>query len=953
MRFIIFCFFLFLSTNALASLATSMDSLGIKMEKEGDQLYNQGKFSLAIEKYKSSIQIFEKEENWELYIKDQISIMECYFYLANPEEIFKLIDPVQTMCKLHLGDQHLLMGELFYLLAKVDHRFRNGEQIPEFASNAIEILEKNSGDNRKTIAGCYNISAMYWVDKKDYEQGLNYYNQALNLKIEALGKDDRSVGITLNNIGNVYYFLEDNLKAIDYYQKALRIKIQQLGDNHPRVADTYFNIGSIYARDSNYEKAIDFFEKALRINKQHEEDQNRKLAHTLTSLSEAYFHENQFERALKFGNQAIEYYNKSEENPIYSATAYQNLGTIYQSAKKYEQAFPYYQKALEMLSPHPLQESSLDNPLIEKYYVSQRLYQVLNEKMSTLIAWNKETPEDFKLTAALNTAEALIQTIVFIQQDIESENSKFLFSKKSRLIFENALDLCFTLFKKTGKPIYNEKALGIYEKSKAFLLRNILQDERAKNLAEIPDSITQRVLTQKKELNEIVFQTKETSDIGKKNELENLLFEKNRMYQSNIIELEQNFPKYFQIKNDLVDFKLLDIQQNIKEDEAVFAWFTGENQLFFFEITNTHIEFKRLIKNKDLEKNIAAFSSMLKDNILASKKGNSKQLYSDFIDQSSSIYREIFPLEISIPKSLVLIPDGVLNLIPLEILLTGNSKSLTEIDYSTLPYLLQQASIRYAYAPSLLMNVPIKESTINEILAFAPSYANSDNLNLASRSGFSPLEFAQKEIKNLSQINITKTMIGSTATEDNFKDLAHQYRFLHLAMHAFTNDETPAFSGLIFPSNDEKQIPEILYAYEISNMELASDLVVLSACNTGSGKQVAGEGQISLARSFRQAGCPNIIQSLWQADDETTSILMEKFYKNLKEGRGKSEALRLAKLSYLDQSRKNFPHYWATFVLTGDNDSIDFGQSNILWYLIIFCAVILIGLYAWKRKGAK
>ena len=949
MRLIIFCFFLFHTINPLASQSAPLDSLGLKLEQEGDQLYNQGKFSLAIEKYKSSTQIFEKEKNWERYITDQISIMECYFYLANSNEIFTLMKPVQEQCALHLGEQHLLMGELFYLFAKIDHRFRNAEQIPHLTSKALDILKKDKGDNRKSIAGCYNVFAMYWMRKKDYEQALNYYDQALNIKTEAFGKNDRSVGITLNNIGNVYYLLDDNSKATAYYQKALKIKIQQLGDQHPRVADTYFNIGSVYVRDENYDKAIDFFEKALAINQANEEDQNRKLAHTLTSLSEAYFHKNEFELAVKYGNQAIDYYNKSKENPIYAATAYQNLGTIYQSAKKYEQALPYYQKALEMLSPLPMEETPFDNPTIEKYFVSQRLFQVLREKMSTLNAWNKETPEVFKLKAALNTAEALIQTIIFTQQDIESENSKFLFSEDSRSVFEKALSFCLALFEKTGDSIYNEKALEIYEQSKAFLLRDILQNERAKSLAEIPDSIRQQVGSLKKELNEIVFQIKEAFDASQKSELENMLFEKNRVYQSNVNELEENFPKYFQIKNELAEFKLSDIQQNIKDEEAVFAWFTGETQLFFFKITNDRIDFKRLEKPEDFKISISTFSKMLNDNLLASKKGNSKQLYLDFIRQSKSIFQEIFPAEISIPKSVVLIPDGILNLIPFEILLTDDSQKTTEIDYSILPYLLKKASVRYAYAPSFLLNdVTKNESTKDEILAFAPTYTSNDNSPLSMRSGFSPLEFAQKEIKNLGKIFSTKTMTGVSATEDNFKNLAQQYRLLHLAMHAFTDDENPSFSGLIFPGNSAEQQEEILYAYEIANMKLSSDLVVLSACNTGSGKQVAGEGPISLARSFRQAGCPNIVQSLWQADDQTTSILMNSFYKNLKAGKGKAEALRLAKLSYLDQSRKNFPHYWAAFVLTGDNEGITLENQNLLWWALGLALLAFLGFISIK-----
>ncbi|MFK8058060.1 MAG: CHAT domain-containing protein [Saprospiraceae bacterium] len=954
LRVLVIACFLFVSVNALASSSPVADSLAFELQAEGEALYQNGKFSKAIDKYLESASIFKQEGNWEQYLRDRIGIVESYFSLGKYIEIAEVIDAVETECATHLDNNNLLNGELYYLLAKIDHRFKNAEKVPGLTSRAIPILKSAPGDNREKIAGCYTVLAMNAAGKNDYDRALEFYDQALKLKIQAFGKGSTTVGSTLNNIGTIYYDTGNKVKATEYYKRSLEIKIKQLGDQHPRVGQTYFNIGSIYLSDGDYDEGISYFEKALIIHQNDEADQNRKLAHVLTSLSLGYRLKKEFDLALKYGNRAIDRYSKAYENPIYSASASQAVGNIYQEMESYEQALPFYQQALNTLSPKPVGSSFLDNPNVDRFYASERLYQVLREKMKTLALWNKEEPELLKLEAGLNTAEALIQTVIFIQQEIQSEGSQIDFLDETRFIFEEALGYCHALSKQTGEPLYNERAIGIYEQSKSVLLRTTLQQERAKIDADVPDNLSHQLSNLKEEINEIAYRLKGASDSTEVHELTASLFDKRQQHQSKVIGIEQRFPKYFQMKNEFNEFDLSAIQNQLKQNrEAVFAWFMGEKQIFFFNLTTDRIDFNRLVKESELDTAISSFHAMLNDNLLASEQGNSSQLYAEFRSQSSSIFQSIFPEGLVIPESVVLIPDGALNLIPFELLLTDDVQEVQEVDYGILPYLLKKANVRYAYAPSLLLTAP-KGSTskIEEILAFAPSYTLEDEHLLATRSGFAPLKFAQEEIRSIGKILPVNSLTGVFATEEAFKNKASQYRSLHLAMHAITDDESPSFSGLVFQGSSPNEAEEILYAYEISNLELSSELVVLSACNTGSGKQVAGEGPISLARSFRQAGCPNIVQSLWQADDQTTSILMDAFYSNLKDGKGKAEALRLAKLSYLDQSRKNFPHYWAAFILVGDNETLQLEAQTSFWCILgIGLTFLLILMTVYKIKA--
>ena len=135
-------------------------------------------------------------------------------------------------------------------------------------------------------------------------------------------------------------------------------------------------------------------------------------------------------------------------------------------------------------------------------------------------------------------------------------------------------------------------------------------------------------------------------------------------------------------------------------------------------------------------------------------------------------------------------------------------------------------------------------------------------------------------------------------------------------------------------------------------MKLNADLAVLSACNTGIGDVMRGEGIMSLARGFMYAGCPSIVMSLWSVNDEASSSIMEGFYRNLAEGVDKDEALRQAKIAYLDKTgrRDAHPYFWAAHVLIGDTESFTRRGPGAGWLLLAFGLVIGVGVFVWMRR---
>jgi CHAT domain-containing protein len=191
----------------------------------------------------------------------------------------------------------------------------------------------------------------------------------------------------------------------------------------------------------------------------------------------------------------------------------------------------------------------------------------------------------------------------------------------------------------------------------------------------------------------------------------------------------------------------------------------------------------------------------------------------------------------------------------------------------------------------------------------------------------------------------------------NETDLS-QYRVIHFATHGFVDYQHPELSGLVLSMVDEKGNPQdgFLRMHDIYNLKLPVDLVVLSACNTGLGKEVKGEGLIGLTRGFMYAGARGVVASLWKVDDDATAELMKQFYAGMfQKGLTPAAALREAQLALRSHKRWESPYYWAAFVIQGEYDQKQIGgAAKVNFKVVIFGAgVLLLGavfLFLWRRR---
>ena len=339
-------------------------------------------------------------------------------------------------------------------------------------------------------------------------------------------------------------------------------------------------------------------------------------------------------------------------------------------------------------------------------------------------------------------------------------------------------------------------------------------------------------------------------------------------------------------------------------------------------------------------------------------------------------HKLIAPLEDYIPdsSSLVIIPDGILHYLPFEALVTSireepskpserswykrwfswlwNESTPLFRDYIRAQFLIEKYAISYAPSASVLdpniLHAKDRQKPSENLAIFAsPAFGGASQDYFASLFSsavssmlslvlmgpdnqwqFQPLPLTGRYARELTRkVKPSRLFIQREATEKIFKLEAGNHRFIHIATHAVTEERMPMYSCIVFAQNDDPDEDGLLHAYEIFDIPLNADLVTLTGCRTGLGKLSRGEGLIGLTRAFMYAGAPSVVVSLW-AVEESSGLLMNYFYENIKQGMGKAEALRQAKLRMIksygelpdDGKEVSYAHpfLWAPFVLVGE-----------------------------------
>jgi CHAT domain-containing protein len=383
------------------------------------------------------------------------------------------------------------------------------------------------------------------------------------------------------------------------------------------------------------------------------------------------------------------------------------------------------------------------------------------------------------------------------------------------------------------------------------------------------------------------------------------------------------------------------------QDQSLLEYFVGDSAVYIFLVNPDDYEVISMEKDFPLEDWVTQLRKGLTAQYISNEPTDSlyqNSTYSadQYVKAAHFLYEKLIaPVKEKLKTKVTIIPDGVLGYLPFQVLL--KEKPSRSYRFHSHKYLGLDHQISYSYSATLLRQMQAKQHKKvpeKSLLAMAPYYDGSlyflDSLyqeeqksfgiseEVNSRSAFNPLPYSGIEAYSASQLWGGDFLQEEAATEDQFIQLAGDYRILHLATHGEANDEVGEYAYLAFTEVKDSLENELLYIKDIYNLQLNADLVILSACQTGTGRLQKGEGIISLARAFAYAGAKSILTTLWKVDDQKSKDLMVLFHQLLLKGEDKDTALWKAQKQYLKRNKGQSasPFFWAPFIGVGSMEAL-------------------------------
>jgi tetratricopeptide (TPR) repeat protein len=936
----------------IKTLGENHPAVGISYNNIGTVYDDKGEYEKGIEYYHKSLNIWRKTFG-ESHINVAISYNNIGALYEKKGDYNRALEYHQMSLNIRLktfGENHPGVANSYNNIGAIYDQKGNYEQALEFYHRALNIQRKTLGDNHPAVATSYNNIGVVYERKGDHEKSLDYHKKGLEIELKTLGENHPRVANSYDNIGGIYTRKGDYERALEHHQMALNIKLKTLGEDHPAVAYSFNNIGFAYAGKGDYEKALEYYEPALDLRIKTLGDNHPAVASSYINIGFVYRNINEYDKALEYQQKALDTHiiTYGETNPEV-AKAYNHIGVTHFKKGDYEKSLLFYQKACIANIEDFNNEDIYINPNLRNILSKRIFLNSLTNKASTFFKiYNSKSKNIKDLTTASATYQLAVALIDTMRGGFQAEGSKLFLAELASKFYDQAIRTALTLYDITNEADYKEQTFVVAEKSKSAVLWEALSNAKAKQFGGIPGQLLEKEQTLRIDLAfydtqiQKLKQKKNQQDTELIKEFEGRQFDLKREYESLIAQFENEYPKYYDLKYRTETASVTDIQRALDNQTCLVEYFIGDSSLYIFTIS---------------KENYDVYSVAIDSTFIPLLNGyyNSISKYErrSFAESSHKLYQMfIKPIEDNITgkEKLLIIPDGMLYSIPFEALISQEAQT---DNFTKLDYLITQYDISYHYSANLWLRgvETVSSPTSTGFIAFAPVFSEQlqngyiatrsiDELEVAEidinylRSGsiteeenrkkFVPLPASEEEVRAIANLfkqkNSTAHLyLHQEAKEEHLKTKAKDYKYVHIATHGWMDEERPILSGVAFSQPTDTVFKEdgILYAGEMYNLELNSDLVILSACESGIGKLVKGEGPLSLTRGLLYSGANNIIISLWAVSDIYTGKLMVDLYDNILSGRSYAKALRAAKLKMIEDEKSSFPAKWSGFVLVG------------------------------------
>ena len=823
-------------------------------------------------------------------------------------------------------------------------------------------LMRKAGDARKEATALGNVCVIQ-RDLGQYKKALEACEQSLKMRREV--GDQNGEATTLNNMANLVAGLGDLQKALDFYNQALPIH-RRAGDREGEGV-VLNNIAWAYAQFGEYEKAIEMYNEALKPMR--EIGYTYGVAMILSNIGVNYAHLKDYRKALETHLQVLPLRAEKDDREG-RGTTFNNIAVCYAKLGDKQKALEYYTQALTLhrSTGHKLHlAKTLKNfgAYLRDERQTGKALEYLNEALTIAKTIGEQTLEAdtlselAKLELDRNNAiearkliEQAIAAIESVRTNLKSHQLRASFLASVREYYEFDVEVLMQMHQQRPSEGFAEAALQISEKGRARSLLELLREARAEIKKGVDPSLIEREgylrrkIAEKAEQQTRLLSKKYTEEQASalSKEIEALTTE----YDQVQTRIRQASPRYAALVEpspigvEAIQKQLLDA------DTLLLEYALGEQKSFVWAVTPDSVKSFELPGRAQIEQEAKRFYQLLtqrgvnvSNETLTQRKDRLNHADLEYPAVAANLSRMLLaPLAAELKqKRLVVVAEGVLQYVPFAALPSPGAERPLIVDHEivTLPSASVLAELREEFAnrkPAskgvAVLADPVFSATDARLTGKAAdiSAVSFDAERSAEESGLGGLvrlRFSRQEAEEIARLAGDKRNLKAldfsanraVATDASLSD----YRIVHFATHGLINNQHPDLSGIVLSLVDEQGRPQngFLRLYDLYNLKLNADLVVLSACQTALGKEIKGEGLVGLTRGFMYAGAPRVVASFWRIDDRATADIMRRFYQAmLQDGLPPAAALRAAQVSMLNDKRWQSPHFWAAFTLQGE-----------------------------------
>ncbi|HKR59643.1 MAG TPA: CHAT domain-containing tetratricopeptide repeat protein, partial [Pyrinomonadaceae bacterium] len=750
--------------------------------------------------------------------------------------------------------------------------------------------------------------------------------------------DQRREAIALYNLGLLYYRLGNLDSSLSYAEQSLQLR-RTVGDKEGE-ANTLGIIGMVYFARGESQRALDYYERALPLRRA--VGNPRGEAAMLDFMGVAYATLNQPQKALEYHQEALQLGRKVGDRR-YEALTLLNLGHVYSLLADPAKSLESYNQALAIL----------------------RTVEDANSAAKALVGIAVENSKQGNALVARKSIEEALSLIEAVRAGASDQQLRASYFASQQDAYKLYIDLLMQEHRLKPTEGHDAEALQVSERARARSLVELLNEahvdirrgvdpaliERERNLIQLLNAKARRqiqLLGQKSSQEQLAALNKEIRAIEDE-------------YGQVQASIRSASPSYAALTQPQ-PLNLKELQQQLDPNTLLLEYALGEPRSYLWVVSNSQLHSYELPGQEQLQTRAREVYQLLTTRSVSgvaetpsAKQSRIAQADSKLLAASSELSQLLLgPVAEEVQgKRLVIVADGALQFVPFAALPSPSKEAGAVSSYK--PLILDHEVISLPSASALAVqrkNLSGRTPAEHAVAVIAdPVFSISDDRFRSRIQSNGPrpdaseeantrllehlaedgklkirrLPFTRQEAEQILAVaprtgNLKAIDFKANRTVATGAELS-KYRYVHFATHGYLDSERPDLSAIVLSLVDQKGQPQdgFLRAHEIYNLNLPAELVVLSACQTGLGKEIKGEGLVGLTRGFMYAGARRVVVSLWNVNDKATADLMQRFYRGmLREGQTPSAALRKAQAEMSQQKQWQSPYYWAAFVLQGE-----------------------------------